>query len=452
MNGVYDPRDYQAKGNGENNDTAAIQTAIDACHQNGGGMVCLSPGKYLSGSLCLKSGVFLHLLPGACILGSKNVKDYPLNYLIYAKEAEDIGIIGYGSIHGQGDSFWPGEKELNEDVMWRKDWGEVSAYYRQCNPRPQGLICFEGCKNIHVTDVTMENSPRWTFHLLGCKNADIRGVTIHSPFYGPNTDGIDIDGSQEVTVSNCRIETGDDAIVIKTTGENGNALPVRNVTISNCILSTTCNAFKIGTETKHDIQNVVFTNSVVYSAPEQPYHGRAISGVSIEMVDGASLSQVTVSNIIMKNARCPIFIRLGNRGRGQDKPIPGRLSNIQIDNIQAYGAILPCILSGIQEASMKNITLTNINMSVEGGAAEEVTMKEVSEIPADYPEAVMFGRWLPGYGLFCRYITDVTLLNVNIWLEKPDSREGIFMTQTENLRYASILVDGKPWKSSQFDY
>lgn len=414
-------------------DTLAIQTAIDFCHRDGGGAVNILPGRYLGGSIVLKSNVVLNLLPGAHILGSRNVSDYPLKYLIYAENAENIGIIGLGTVDGQGEVFWSKEKDLNQDVEWRRGWGEVSAYYRETHPRPEGLICFYQCHRIQLQQVLMKNSARWTLHLLDCSGVSISGINIFAPFYGPNTDGIDIDSSQNVTVSDCQISTGDDAIVVKTTGHNGCKTPVRNITITNCILTTTCNAFKIGTETRNDIEHIIFSNSVVYSADNQPPHARAISGVSIEMVDGANLQNISVSNIMMHNARSPVFVRLGNRGRGQAKAIPGTLSNVQISNIQATGAILPCILSGIEEAWMKGVSVSNISTETVAEYLGDVLPDIVPDLAAEYPEAVMFGRWLPSYGLFCRYIRGLMLHDIDLRLKGQDKRPAKKMICVESL-------------------
>ncbi|SEO63755.1 Glycosyl hydrolases family 28 [Amphibacillus marinus] len=319
MNTTVNIRDYGASGDGVAKDTNALQVAINQCYAAGGGIVDCPAGTYLCDSIELKSHVFLNLLPGAKIQGSKDVAGYNLNYLVYAENACHTGIIGYGEIN-EGDTFWQEEKDLNQNVLWRKGWGEVAAYYRKSTPRPQGLICFENCKQVRVHNISLTNSPRWTLHLLSCDDVSIHGVTINNPLYGPNTDGIDIDGSQNVTVSDCRIYTGDDAIVIKTTGEKNYNTPVRNITVTNCVLTTTCNAFKIGTETLNSIENVVFTNSVVHSDAQAPYHYQAISGVSIETVDGANLASVSVSGIVMNNARSPIFCSLGQQGERTRSP------------------------------------------------------------------------------------------------------------------------------------
>lgn len=422
--------------------TQAIQRAIDYCHKLGGGTIYFPPGNYMTGSIFLKSKVTLYIEAGATIIGSANVDDYPSKFLIYAVDAEDIGIAGPGCIDGQGTQFWE-EKELDEAHMWRKGWGEVSHYYQHTKKRPERMIRLSGCSNVRIENVQLRNSSSWTLHLLACDKVTVHGIRIDNPLYGPNTDGIDIDACRNVTVSDCQIRTGDDAIVIKNTNFEGRKQVSRNIVITNCILTTPCNAFKIGTETQADIENIVFSNSVVYSSEDWKLCDRAISGVSIEMVDGARLSQVVVSGITIRNARSPIFIRLGNRGRGQATPVPGTLTDVKLYGIQATGAILPCIISGIRDAEMERVYLSDIQLGFVGGGAEAEIYSDVSELPGDYPEAVMFGRWLPAYGLFCRHVNGLFLRNIDVWLEGDDPRPATKIYKVKDASCLQFAINGK---------
>lgn len=421
--------------------TTTIQKAIDHCHKEGGGTVYVPPGDYQIGSILLKDNVTLYVESGATLIGSTDISDYTSGHLIYAKDAKNVGIEGKGCIDGQGASFWV-DKELDEDVLWRKGWGEVSHYYKRCLKRPERLVRFVGCQNVHVTDILLKNSANWTLHFLCCNEVSVHKIRIHNPLEGPNTDGIDIDSSQNVSISDCKICTGDDAIVLKNTNLEGRKQTTRNIAVTNCTLTTPCNAFKIGTESQSDFENISFSNSNIYSAEDWEIYDKAISGISIEMVDGSKLSQVNISNITIMNARSPIFIRLGNRGRGQKVATPGRLSDVKISQIQARGAILPCIISGIEEAFMERIYLTDIHLSFIGAGEEAQIPAVVPDIPSDYPEAVMFGRWLPVYGLFCRHVKGLFLRNIDLWLEGEDKREAIQITQVSDLHKNQISVNG----------
>src|SRR5579863_247393 len=137
---VFDVTSYGAKGDGQTNDTAAVQKAIDACTQAGGGVVYLPPGNFLTGTIFLKNNVTLHLSPGATLWGSRNIADYSTNHLIFAENAENIAIEGDGTINGNGDAFW-------------------DAKYRPKEPRPSPLIELIGCRNVHIRDVRIRNQP-----------------------------------------------------------------------------------------------------------------------------------------------------------------------------------------------------------------------------------------------------------------------------------------------------
>ena len=219
--GSYDVRQFGAVGDGETLDTAAIQKAIDTCAADGGGLVCLRSGTFLSGTIILKSNVTLYVEAGATLLGSRNMDDYPdinpkvkylystrfTKYMIYAERAENIGIAGRGTINGQGQ-------------FYKKPHGDKLRPY---------IVRFAECKNVRVTGVTFLNSARWLSHYLACEDVVIDGIKIHSRLR-ENRDGIDVDSCRWVRISNCHIYSGDDAIVLKATAHR----LCQHVTVTNC--------------------------------------------------------------------------------------------------------------------------------------------------------------------------------------------------------------------------
>ena len=227
---LYDARRFGAAGDGATLDTEAIQQAVDACAAAGGGRVYLQGGAFLSGTIRLKSNVALHVEAGATLLGSTDIADYPditpeivylyrarfTKSLIYAEGVENIALAGRGVIDGQGPHFpaRPGD-----------DKG-----------RPY-ILRFSECKNVRVENLTFRDSARWLSHYLACENVAISGISICSKIR-ENRDGIDIDSCQNVRISDCSIDTGDDAIVLKATTDR----PCRHVLITNCILSSLASA------------------------------------------------------------------------------------------------------------------------------------------------------------------------------------------------------------------
>jgi len=398
--------------------TAAIQRAIDACAAARGGTVYIPPGDYLTGTLRLRDNVTLYLEAGATLRGSAQMADYELPHLIVAEEATDVGIAGPGRIDGQGDTFWEKLESVPDELEARKlfgGWAPMFAY--RTKERPVALLLFRRCRNVRIEKVQIENSPNWTVHLLACRSAWVRGVRIRSPLHGYTSDGIDINACQDVMISDCDITVADDAVCLKNNNAQGLKRPCRNVTVTNCILKTTCNAFKIGTETQDDFENILFTNSVIDSAEE---YG-PICGVTLESVDGGAVRGIVVSNLVMHGVRAPLFLRLGNRGRGQEKRVPGRLEDIVIDNIVADGTSITPSITGLPGHAVRNVSLSNVRISTRGGGKAELARREIPEEAAAYPEASMFGL-LPAYGLYCRHVEGLTLRNIAVQCEQADER------------------------------
>ena len=314
----FDPHEYGATGDGKRPDTTAVQSAIDAAASVGGGCVYLHNGRFLCGALRLKSNVTLHIESGAVLLGSPQIEDFPeqpsaypsrsseiytRRSLIFAEKAENVAIEGGGIIDGQGASaafHHPGMTEGDRPLLLR----------------------FSECRKVRVKDVTLRDSAMWVQNYLACENVLIDGITVASRV-NVNNDGIDIDDCTNVRIANCNIWCGDDAICLKSTSPRG----CRNVVVDNCTISTLCNAVKLGTDSTGGFENITITNCAVYDT--------GISGIALECVDGGTLERVVVSNMVMDKVGCAIFLRLGNRGRGMQQPVPGKLRNIIISNVVA---------------------------------------------------------------------------------------------------------------------
>ena len=422
---VFDVREHGAAADGSTLATKSIQRAVDACAAAGGGSVYFPPGRYLSGTIFLKSGVALDLEAGAVLLGSKNLADYPETIqsfrsytdvytrksLIYAEKVENIAIRGRGRIDGQGAAF-------------------KGPYL----VRPYMIRVIE-CRNILVEDVTIVDSPMWVQHYLACDDVVIRGIKVYSNV-NSNNDGIDIDCSQRVRISDCDINSGDDAIVLKATASR----PCRDIVVTNCTLKTHCNALKLGTESNGGFDNIAVSNCTIFDT--------RLSGIAVEMVDGGALNRVTFSNIVMTNVGAPIFVRLGNRARpfleNGPKPGMGSLRNVVISNVQATGAgKVGCSITGLVGHPAEDITLDNIRLSFVGGGTAADAQRKIEEVAEKYPEFAMFGT-LPAYGFYCRHVRNLTLRNVETRFESPDQRPGLVTDDVAGLRVIdSSFVNGQ---------
>jgi hypothetical protein len=418
--GTWNVVSHGAVGDGSHLNTAAIQSAIDECARAGGGRVYFPPGAYLTGTLILKSHVTLYFEGGSVLLGSKDLGDYPPhvqsfrsytdNYtdksLIYAEGIENCGLEGNGAIDGQGASFHGSYK--------------VRPY----------LIRFISCRDIRVRDVRMLNSPMWVQHYLACEDVLISGISVRSRV-NENNDGIDIDCCDRVRIANCDIWSGDDAIVLKSTGNR----PCRDVTVTNCILSSDTNALKLGTETSSGFENIVINNCTVYDTKN--------AGVTLQLVDGGLLERVAVSNITMRNVGTPIFIRLGDRGRpyqeGGVRAGIGSLRNVVISNIEAVGASTGCAIAGLPSHPIRDVSLDNIRLCFRGEGAKHNSERVVPEEAGSYPEFDMFGR-LPAYAFYCRHVEGLTLRNLQTSFENAEVRPALVGEDLRRMELASVCM------------
>jgi polygalacturonase len=440
LRGIFDVRDFGAAGDGKTLDTARINAAVEACSGSGGGVVTLPPGNYLSGTVILRSNVVLHLAAGATLLGSTNLKDYVDNpvtgtrHLIFARGAENIGVVGPGRIDGQGDSFW---RYIPRSVPQEDSWKDVATYDYAGDPlRPIQLLEFAECRNLRIEALEITNSPCWTLRPIACDSVFIRGVVIRNSNHGPSTDGIDPTCSQNVFISDCTISTGDDAICLKSENPYGTVRASKNITITNCVLTTSCNGIKFGTATQGVLENITISNCVIYN-DQVDLSARVIAGLALEMVDGGRMEGVTISNVRMQNVRTPIFIRLGNRGASQRVPTPGTIRGIMLDNVYATGAVLTSSITGLPGNDVEDVSLANIRIDSDEGGKAEWVKTQVPELPEKYPEARMFGR-LPSFGLYCRHVNGLRLRNVALGAARSEMRPAILCDDVKNIDIDSL--------------
>ncbi|HEX2854825.1 MAG TPA: glycoside hydrolase family 28 protein [Opitutaceae bacterium] len=397
--------DFGAAGDGVTLDTAALQRAIDACSAGGGGTLHLPAGRYLTGTIQLKDGVRLRLAADAVLLGSTVAGHYrnldpfadgtgaPLgDALIVAVDAKRVGIEGAGAIDGQGAA--------------------LKAAQGTYTVRPF-LIRWVRCTGVTVRDVQLRNSGAWTMHFFQSKNAVVERVAIRSRGLA-NNDGIDIDSSEDVRVSDCDIDTGDDAICLKATS----AQPTRNITVAGCKLASHCAAIKFGTESLGDFEHIRIERCEVRDT--------RLGGIKLFSVDGAHLRDVVISDITMHEVTVPIMVRLGARLKtfrtGDTKKPVGSLRDVTIKNVRATNARqIGMLISGIPDHPVESLALENIELQMAGGQTvhEPVALAENEKA---YPEIRMFGPAMPASGIYARHVRGVVFKNVRTTVAVPDAR------------------------------
>jgi len=451
---------YGAVPDGRTLSTDAIQKALDACGHAGGGIVKVPAGTYLTGTLDLRDNVTLSVEAGATLLGSTHMEDYRPKFVIFGNGVKNVTLIGPGVIDGQGYAFWTKKPSMPSNDLGNINFARI--HYWGHNPRNSGhLVMLSNCTNVKISNLTLQNSQSWTLHLLACENVSVDHVRIRNRLYGPNTDGIDIDGSQDVQVSNCDICTGDDAMVLKNRSDTV-TFPhsCENVTITDCKLISPTNAFKIGTETYGDFENIVFKNSVIEAGdPKDPwcteaaamvspqFYGNGLgpeTGIAVESADGSHIHGVTVSNIVMHDVQSPIFIRLGDRGinptNARVKAATGTIDDVTISDVSADGAWGPSIIAGVPDHPVQDVTITNLRVTNIGNGTSSSTPLGVKEAIDDYPSSLMWGP-LPANSLYFRHANGIKLSNVTIANAKPDTRLPVIVDDVTGLAIEGITLD-----------
>jgi polygalacturonase len=421
----YNVLDYGARGDGLTNNTKAINAAVDAVANNGGGTVEFPAGTYLTGTIYLKDNVTLNLRPGSKILGSKNIEDYPLyllqpennidkNFvyraLIWGDELKNVGITGFGIIDGQGES------------------------YQGKDARPR-LLMFDSCKNVTVKGITLQHPGAWTQHYLKCDGVTIRDIKIYA-HGAENNDMLDIDQSCNVIISGLIGDSDDDGITLKSKGEG----LVENVVISDCIIRTRTNAIKFGTESYGGFRDITITNcNIGPSRTKDGFSGvdEGLAGVALEIVDGGLMENVVISNLVIEETTAPIFIRLGNRARkyqNLDRQPIGSINNISISNIIARNASKTgCSIVGEVGHPIKNVSISNVRINFIGGGTLAEGLAEKPELINEYPECVRLGI-LPAYGFFVRHVEGLTFRDVELTYNNEEHRPAMVFNDLKNLK------------------
>lgn len=293
--GVYNIEDYGAAGDGATDDAVAIQKAIDACSEAGGGRVVVPSGKtFLCGPIRLKSNVDLHLRPNSVLLANPDESIYKESAFganegegmmwISAKDINNLSITGHGRIDGNGIAFMGDELDDSYELK------PVTTF----DPRPHVLTLI-GVEKLTIRDVTIGNSAYWTIHLIGCRDATISGVSVLNSIKVRNSDGIDVDHSTDVRISDCHIVSGDDCICLKNRREFEEYGPCTDIVVNNCTMTSRSCAIKIGSENMDSIARVLFNNCIIRDSNR---------GIGIQNRDEGTVTDVVFSNMIVD---CRLF-------------------------------------------------------------------------------------------------------------------------------------------------
>lgn len=323
---VLNVLDFGAKGDGVTKDTVAIQKALDACAGNGGGTVLLPEGVFLTGSLVLHANTTLQLSPRANLLGSPDIADYPLETVRWEGEFRE----GHRALLSASNA-------ANVTIAGGAIFGPPLPLGQLRNPRGPVLIELTGCTNAVLENFTSQYERLWSIHVLFCKNLTARNLIIRT--VSANGDGLDVDSCDGVTIERCDINTGDDAISLKSgrglAAQNLNR-PTQNVIIRDCRLqSSIFAALGLGSEMSGGIRDVKIQNCVIA--------GRQ-NAILIKSRDGRGGYMENISGDNLTVLKSPTFIAIDllKKGIQASDPVPGdvakwaRLQNISFKNVHVH--------------------------------------------------------------------------------------------------------------------
>lgn len=458
-----DVRSLGAAGDGQAIDTPAVNRAIAAAAQAGGGIVRVPSGTYRCFSIRLQSTVALYLDPGAVIVAADvphegtttggydaaestapwdEYQDFGHshwhNSLIWGEDLHDVAILGPGLIWGRGLARGTGDPDL--PIADRPGVGNKA-------------IALKNCRNVILRDFSVLAAGHFGVLATGVDNLTIDNLRIDT-----NRDGINVDCCRNVRIDNCSVNAPwDDAICLKSSFALGEARSTENVTISDCyvtggyqvgaLLDGTRRRFgpefhpaeqgptgriKLGTESDGGFRNISVMNCVFESS----------RGLALECVDGGALEDISIVGITMRDARTsPLFLRLGARLRGPAGTRPGTLRRVKIANVTCYGPMsdTPSIVSGIPGHPIEDVTIEDVYIEQKGGGTAAWAGLQPPERADAYPEPTMFGQ-LQALGFFIRHARNLSFGNVEIAAAAADARPAFWLDAVDGADFFRIRV------------
>lgn len=434
--------------------TSKIQELIDN-HSKDGLELYFPKGRYILSTIFLKSNVRINVANGAFIYGSKNFNDfaqlesvdYPLYQdishsffncsLFVGRNCKNITFKGHGTIDMQ--SVWD-EENKNNNVH-----------------RGAKVITLVECENVLIENLSIRHATDLAVYFVSSNNVTIRNLNMKVYI-----DGISPDNSKNVLIEKCKIVSGDDAVVFKSSYNLNRLDECKNITVRDCDIVSRCNAIKFGTESNGGFKDIFIKNISIKNT--------RMAGIAIESVDGAIIDNIQIDNVSMQNVNAPFFIHLGRRMRGPKYLTIGSISNIKISNVTSKGPyvsykalpwnyvsytnnmIEQCHwnfwstepvtptkemkeqpwqftsnICGLPGFYLKNITFENIHIELDGGVKNGQYDEVVKDDFNGYPEVFVYGWTLPSSGLFFRHIQNLKLKDISFSVKKKDDRELVIL-------------------------
>jgi polygalacturonase len=451
--GIFNVKHFGAKGDSTSIDTEAINKAIDAASSTGGGTIYFPAGDYLSFSVHLKSNITLFLDNGSNLIA-----------------AIPVGQTGYDAPEpNQWDKFQDfGHSHWNNSLIWGENleniaitgYGRITGNGLTRNSRPgtgpgNKAIALKLCRNVIIKDITVLKGGHFCLLATGVDNMTIDNVKLDT-----NRDGFDIDCCRHVHISNCSVNSPfDDAIVLKSSYGLGFARVTEDVTITNCYVSGfDIGTFLNGTYLKNEAGRVpdrgVVTGRIKFGTESNGgFRNITISnctfefcrGLALETVDGGILEDIAITNVTMRDIQgAPFFFRLGSRMRGPEGTPVGKLRRINISNVVIYSSNpdYASLIIGIPGYDVEDIKLSNLTITIKGGALKEQADLVVPEKENGYPDPQEFGK-VPAYGFYIRHVKNIEMTNIEMKLENEDFRPPFILEDVKGASFINVKAPHK---------
>jgi hypothetical protein len=420
----FDVRTFGARGDGTTLDTRAIQEAVDACGRAAGGTVYFPNGTWRSGTLFLRSGVTLRLEVGAVLQGSADAADYPatvapIRYdhhanmdraFLYAEDARDVAIVGPGTVDGNAAAFPKGPEDQ----------------------RPN-LLRMLRCRGVRLEGLRLRNPATWTTDFILCENVFCTGLDVDSRLY-PNGNGLVFDSCRNVCVSDCVLNTSDDAICLQSSERE---VPCRRVVVQNCVMSSHYAGMKIGMLSRGDIEDVTVSNCVL--------HDLECSGFKVQSAEGGRIRNLLFQNVVMRGVPRPVYVTLNRHRVGRASPpvIPdtGAVENLRFEGLVIEndppakpGLCDGIVVQGTPDRPVRGVTLRDVRYRAGGGCDRpRGGFAGLPELGTQRPEYHAFGGGLPAYALTIRHAVDVTVDGLVLASAREDRRFPVAAGDVEGL-------------------
>jgi len=468
---TYNILDYGAVMNQKS--TVAIQKAVDACHAGGGGTVIIPAGKFITGTIVLKSRVNLYLESGAMLEASLDLDDYLSTFrkhgMIFCEDAEEVSITGPGTIAARGTEFYDTTQnhvydEFDKNLTRQKqDYMPAGVFFTdgpiKRKRMPGMCITFYHCSRIKLKDFYLKDTPIWAIRLAYCEDVEVEGLSIINNLMVPNSDGIHLTASRNVRISDCNIRAGDDAIIVTgfcidedTPGyQHGLADQAAHrfgnkseyaeyIQVTNCHLQSRSAGIRVGYG-QHPIRRCIFTNIQIYGSNR---------GIGIFAHDASDIEELVFSDITIEtrlhNGQWwghgePIHISAVSRFAGETA---GSVRNVQFNNIIATGE-QGLIFYGLEQSKLENIRLNNIQLKVARGIETLTYGGNFDLRPATPVGLQLFAHDIPG--IYAQWVEGLSINDFSLqWGENlpPFFTHALECVDVNNLFIGNFEGDANP--------